>query len=256
MTCHAGRGRAMFKVFIGSTTEAKAYAAVIADALESTRFYSVLRWWEVFRPNQSVYTQILSLVDEVDFALFVTTPDDSITTRDREIRTVRANVILEYGMFTGRLGHTNTVRVHVGPITNGPSDLYGVHDLHADVAYEPGHVPLSDDVPTLAETGRRAGNLFLGACAEKGHNPLASINGLSADTEDLSIAAKRVTQTVQRAAFTKAAARAPGYAMARDILEQGTDHHDHRVGLDGTLTTTRAFVDFDRLWIGVEKGPR
>jgi hypothetical protein len=62
------------------------------------------------------------------FAVFVATPDDNVTKRDRTKLAPRDNVVLEFGMFMGRLGRERTFLLVPKAVKDLhlPSDLLGV----------------------------------------------------------------------------------------------------------------------------------
>jgi SAM-dependent methyltransferase len=66
--------------------------------------FEVIPWYETFKNGEYTLESLLHCVDQVDFALFVFTADDSRTMRGRQGVVTRDNVILEYGLFTAGLG--------------------------------------------------------------------------------------------------------------------------------------------------------
>lgn len=71
---------------------------------------------------------LLRLLNEADGALIIATPDDRTTRRGATSYAPASNVLLEYGLFTGRLGQARVAIVTVGD-PDLPSDLGGVVHL-------------------------------------------------------------------------------------------------------------------------------
>jgi predicted nucleotide-binding protein len=114
-------------VFVGSSTEGKAYANAVAAVLESLH-YNVRRWWspKTFRLGDTFIESLISAAEEVDAAVFVATPDDHRMMRDREDVVSRDNVLFEYGLFSGKLGRSRTALAIVGNAVR-PTDLQGIN---------------------------------------------------------------------------------------------------------------------------------
>lgn len=78
-------------------------------------------------------------LSNTDFGTFVFTPDDTVTIREEDYQSVRDNVILELGMFIGRLGKERcfiisprTIPFHI------PTDLLGMVPATYDPEREDG----------------------------------------------------------------------------------------------------------------------
>jgi hypothetical protein len=112
--------------FIGSSTEGLAVAHAIQANLSNTTECQV--WSEgVFLPGHTYIGALESMLDKVDFAILVATPDDPLTKRDVEGFSMRDNVLLELGLFMAKLGRTRTYLVvpSAQPL-HIPTDLFGV----------------------------------------------------------------------------------------------------------------------------------
>ncbi|WP_156382309.1 MULTISPECIES: nucleotide-binding protein [unclassified Aureimonas] len=91
------------KVFIGSSRE----GLHIANAVHSnlTREAECSVWNQgIFLLSQSALSALIAVLRESDFGIFVFSPDDLTVKRDEIHESVRDNVILEMGLFIGRLG--------------------------------------------------------------------------------------------------------------------------------------------------------
>lgn len=95
-------------IFIGSSQESKDDAKKIAFIIESAGHVSV-PWYEpgVFKLNRYTLESLEELLSKIDAAIFVFNEDDKIWYRNDTVSTVRDNVLIEYGLFTGALSRSN-----------------------------------------------------------------------------------------------------------------------------------------------------
>jgi len=96
-------------VFIGSSKE----GLQIANAIQSNLHRSCGAFpkvWDqgVFGLGSTVIDSLLEAPSDYDFAVFVLSADDMITSREQNMRSPRDNVIFELGLFMGRLGRRRT----------------------------------------------------------------------------------------------------------------------------------------------------
>lgn len=103
------------KIFVGSSTQNKNKARRIANALESKGF-DVYKWWtrKVFGGGDITIERLIEMSDICDGAVFVFGSDDktiiektepsSLKKTVKKIASPRDNVILEYGIFSSKLG--------------------------------------------------------------------------------------------------------------------------------------------------------
>ena len=115
------------RVFVASSKEAEQWAKAVQQNLEDCA--DVTTWaQDVFRLGQNVVDELMRALRTSDFGVFVFAPDDKITIRGKAQKTVRDNVILELGMFIGRLGKERSFIIQ--PKQTGqmrlPTDLLGV----------------------------------------------------------------------------------------------------------------------------------
>src|SRR5207237_6173948 len=113
-------------VFIGSFKETLRVAQTLANQLEEVARTTV--WDEdIFELTHYSFESLSAQIDEFDFAVLIFSGDDITITRGKERHSVRDNVVLERGLFLGRLGRNRTfvVRDRKGD-ANLPSDLLGV----------------------------------------------------------------------------------------------------------------------------------
>lgn len=119
----------MTSVFIASSTEAKAYAEMAARAVAGESATPVLWWSErAFPPGLTLIESIWRLMEELDAALIIATSDDLVMRRGTIGYAPNSNVLLEYGLFSGRLGRLNVAVVEVGKVAL-PSDMAGMKSI-------------------------------------------------------------------------------------------------------------------------------
>lgn len=113
-----------YKIFIGSSTESKTIAENLVSGL--TRFgYSPLLWWTAFDIGDITLTKLHELLEVVDGAIFVFTGDDRRWYRGENIAATRDNVMLEYGMFSAKLGVDKAIIISESGLRM-PSDLHAL----------------------------------------------------------------------------------------------------------------------------------
>jgi predicted nucleotide-binding protein with TIR-like domain len=118
-------------MFIGSSTQALNEVDVIAPALEGYGI-TVIRWDdpEHFPPAEDTLSSLLRLSETVDAALFLFAADDAVTVRGQPGSQPRDNVLVEYGLFLGRLGKAN-VAFYRKNGAKTPSDVDGLTHIRA-----------------------------------------------------------------------------------------------------------------------------
>ena len=117
-------------VFLGCSTE----ALPLAQEIEVQFKHDIIcfRPWTsgIFGAGGVVFDDLLKQVQEVDFALFLVTPDDKVQSRATEQMAPRDNVVFEMGLFMDRLGRERAflLREH-GLDLKIPTDLLGITHL-------------------------------------------------------------------------------------------------------------------------------
>ena len=134
------------KIFIGSSVEGLQVAYGIQENLNEDALCHV--WTQgIFELSGNALDNLLDATNKVDYAIFIFQPDDVTKIRNNEFRTVRDNVLFEFGMFISKLGKEkvfflvpkNQDKLHL------PTDLLGI---------EPGHYEHQDnDEELLAALG-------------------------------------------------------------------------------------------------------
>lgn len=117
------------KLFIGSSSEGLDVAHNLQAVLEGRNICDVEVWDQgVFEPSNYTLDDLLDKADEVDFAVLVASPDDITRSRGVEGPSVRDNIILEFGLFVGKLGRERTYLLATGD-AKLPTDLLGLTRL-------------------------------------------------------------------------------------------------------------------------------
>jgi hypothetical protein len=116
-------------VFIGSSREQSHTAHALAERLKD--FSTPMVWDQTpFALNEPIFDGLLKAVHASDYAVFVFEPDDVTRMRDVDFRTVRDNVIFEFGLFVGRLGRGRTFWISSRQsAAHVPADLVGLTHL-------------------------------------------------------------------------------------------------------------------------------
>ena len=125
-------------VFVGSSTRALTAARAVQTHLQESNVARVRVWQDLTNIGVSILDSLIRDLASYDFAVMIVTADqpdrteqqntriqeDSATTRKRRSR---ENVLLEFGLFAGRLGRENTFLIlERGVEESLPSDLGGL----------------------------------------------------------------------------------------------------------------------------------
>ena len=133
------------RIFIGSSAEGLNIAELAQADLKNVAEPEL---WNngIFRSTYVPIENLMSAVEQYQFALFILLPEDHLTIRDTSTLSVRDNVLFELGLFMGRLGRdrnffisprgTDTGQLHL------PSDLSGI----TPSSYDPNAVALRASV--------------------------------------------------------------------------------------------------------------
>ena len=90
-------------IFIGSSSEALDFPRAVQEQLNPDAEVTI--WTELpFAPGQFTIETLLNNLKRFDFAVFVFSPDDKVTSRGSTSDAARDNVVFELGLFMGRLG--------------------------------------------------------------------------------------------------------------------------------------------------------
>lgn len=114
--------------FIGSSAEGEPYAEALRVHLEDAGVPARLWSLETFAAGKTTLETLEEQLDQCSFAVLVVTPDDELSKRGSFKLAPRDNVMLEYGMFLGRLGRERTFLLAPRGLKelHLPSDLLGM----------------------------------------------------------------------------------------------------------------------------------
>jgi hypothetical protein len=116
----------MPSVFVGSSREGIEIARAVQAQLAEVSDVDV--WNEIpSRLGKGTLESLVDVLDTYDFAVLVMTADDLIISRGAEQNAARDNVLIELGLFMGRIGRQRTfLLVPKETSVKIPSDLAGV----------------------------------------------------------------------------------------------------------------------------------
>jgi hypothetical protein len=115
------------RIFVGSSREGLEIAYSVQENLQHDAEVTV--WNQgIFEPSKFVLDDLLQNLDKFDFGIFVFSGDDVVRFRDAEHVSVRDNVVLELGLFCGRLGRDRCYILvpHGSEDIHLPTDLLGL----------------------------------------------------------------------------------------------------------------------------------
>ena len=119
--------RERIRVFIMSSVEALPIVDLLIKQFAHDPFLAVAWKNGVFRASHYTLDELEAELDDSDFAIAVAHADDVVITRDDEWPTIRDNVILELGLFMGRLGRRRAFLMEPRDVDlKLPSDLAGL----------------------------------------------------------------------------------------------------------------------------------
>ncbi|MFC1846666.1 TIR domain-containing protein [Chloroflexota bacterium] len=116
------------RLFIGSSKESLHIANAVHQNL--SRDAEVTVWNQgVFELSTTTLESLFDILDNSDFSIFIFSPDDLVTIRERQSQAVRDNVIFELGLF---IGHLRKNRCYIivpenTPDLRIPTDLIGIN---------------------------------------------------------------------------------------------------------------------------------
>lgn len=114
------------KIFIASSVKGLTIAREVQTALDREADCTI---WDqgVFLLSKYVLDNLIESLDKWDFGVFVFSGDDALELGQHNYRAVRDNVLLELGLFMGRLGKLRALIVQPRDIElRIPSDLFGL----------------------------------------------------------------------------------------------------------------------------------
>lgn len=110
-------------IFIGSSKEGLKVAQQIEK--DFAGFAECKLWTDAFEFGKSNYDNLIKQIAFYDYAILVATADDLLESRKQQFKSVRDNVLFEFGMFAGGLGKSRVFYI-VEEGTKIPTDLSGL----------------------------------------------------------------------------------------------------------------------------------
>lgn len=156
------------KLFIGSSTEAKAIVNVVVQILSDRA--ACIPWYNApeFKHGGSFSTlnALCGATDLYDFAIFVLSDDDKLNSRKKRYASPRDNVIFEMGLFLGNLGPERVLGIVRKPqkALKIPSDLEGINLPRFEFDLENDHSNIGSLSATLGG--------FANAISKKGYRDI------------------------------------------------------------------------------------
>lgn len=150
-------------VFIGSSTEALAFAEAIAAELAKD-FTTGLWKNDLFQLGEDTLEGLLRFIQCYDFAVLVLTADDFTKARGVETTSPRDNVIFELGLFMGALGRRRSFPIVVKTVEGTPripTDLLGNTALYLSDPAPAGEELAKALTPLIRAIEQRAKESFL-----------------------------------------------------------------------------------------------
>jgi hypothetical protein len=114
------------RIFIASSSESYDVASACNTCMDRQAEPTI--WSHIFTPGGTTLQSLTEKATNVDFALFIFTPDDLTRMRGSDKPTVRDNVLFELGLFIGALGQERCFILKPrGEELYLPTDLLGVN---------------------------------------------------------------------------------------------------------------------------------
>lgn len=138
------------RVFIGSSSESLPIARAIQKELKQayTSYFPVIWYQDVLQPTKYTIPELIGELSKSDYAIFVFSDDDKLTTRKKAVSVPRDNVVFECGIATGLIGIHNCFVVK-SKKAKLPSDFNGL----TVIEYELSNGNLADCKNLRAEFG-------------------------------------------------------------------------------------------------------
>ena len=111
------------RVFIGSSAAARSQAKRVVRKFESATL-EFLPWWDAFTAGRTLLEELDNIVNRVDAALLLFSPEAEATVRGNTVQVPNLNVLFEFGYFYGHFGKEKVAMLKYGEFYL-PSDFGG-----------------------------------------------------------------------------------------------------------------------------------
>lgn len=125
-------------VFIGSSAAARSQAKRIVRRFESATL-AFLPWWDAFTAGRTLLEDLDNIVNKVDAALLLFSPEADSTVRGNTVHVPNLNVLFEFGYFYGHLGKDKVAMLKYGEFYL-PSDFGGYIHIFGSTYFKRGAV--------------------------------------------------------------------------------------------------------------------
>lgn len=115
------------KFFIGSSTKSLDVAKKVALIIEEEGHQPQL-WKNCFIASEYTFEKLQKICESVDAGIFILAPDDQLSAEGNNEFITRDNVLIEAGMFMGKLGNPYTA-LCTFPDVKTPSDFLGITSI-------------------------------------------------------------------------------------------------------------------------------
>lgn len=123
-------------LFLGSSAESLPIVRVIENELAHDDIL-LKPWPRIFEPSHFSVDDLLAALARADFAAFVVSADDVVTSREKRSVAPRDNVVFELGMAMGQMGRERSLLIQDAAANlKIPSDLIGINPLKYKVGPE------------------------------------------------------------------------------------------------------------------------
>lgn len=115
-----------YKIFIGSSKESRSEADYVASLIsQKSPFVHPIHWIDSFPPGSITLQQLIKVLDNSDAGIFIMGNDDKVHYRNNDFSKARDNVLLEYGLWVGKLGYEKVAICKEKNVTL-PTDVLGL----------------------------------------------------------------------------------------------------------------------------------
>ncbi|HEV7738151.1 MAG TPA: nucleotide-binding protein [Chlamydiales bacterium] len=122
-----GENKSLPRAFVGSSSEGLEIANKVQALLEYDLDSEIWNQGTIFGLGEATLEALEQAVLAYDFAIFIFTPDDQLHTRGEFKPVARDNVVLELGLFIGKLTRRRAFVIHPAKKAIAlPSDLAGI----------------------------------------------------------------------------------------------------------------------------------
>jgi len=114
------------RIFLGSSIEGLEVAKYVKKYFENENEFDCSIWNDdIFDYNENVLDILLTTINSFDYGIMIATKDDNLESRDETFKSIRDNIVFEFGLFLGSLGKSRSFLLREKG-AKLPSDLLGL----------------------------------------------------------------------------------------------------------------------------------